>query len=134
MELYDASRETAFQANMAEVLYQYEWTGYDDFQAKYGPRTNVEAWAKIQSLAQYFEGIGVLIEEESVDIGRVHRLVSTQIIRCWEKLESIIMEQRKRELDPNIYNSFEQLYYAIKKYQQEGPPPQDDVRTHTFED
>ena len=134
MELYDASRETEFQENMAEVLYQFKWTDYEDFLSKYGPEMNVRAWAKIQSLAQYFEGIGVFIEEESVSIGRVHRLLSTQIIRCWEKLESVIMEQRRRELHPNIYNSFEQLYYTIKRYQQQGPPPKDDVRVHKFED
>jgi hypothetical protein len=101
---------------------------------KYGPRTNVDAWAKIQSVAQYFEGIGVFIEEGSVEIGRVHRLLSTQILRCWEKLEPVIYEQRKRELDLNIYNSFESLYFAIKQYQQEGPLPTDDVKTHKFED
>ena len=133
MELYNASRETQFQQTMAEVLYQYEWFDYDDFQQKYGPKTNVAAWAKIQSVAQYFEGIGVFVEEGSVEIGRVHRLLSTQIIRCWEKLEPVIYEQRKRELDPNIYNSFETLYYAIKTYQQQGPPQPDDVRVHKFE-
>jgi hypothetical protein len=63
MELYDASRETGFQRTLAEVLYQYEWTDYEDFQAKYGPRSNVDASAKIQSLTTYFEGIGVLVEE-----------------------------------------------------------------------
>ena len=43
MELYDASRETTFQENMAEVLYQYKWTDYEDFLSKYGPETNVRA-------------------------------------------------------------------------------------------
>ena len=107
MELYDASRETTFQENMAEVLYQYEWIDYDNFLEKYGPKTNVTSWAKIQSLAQYFEGIGVMLQSNSVEIDQVYRLLSTKIIRCWEKLQSVILEQRQRELDPRIYSSFE---------------------------
>jgi hypothetical protein len=134
MSLYDASRETTFQENMAEVLYQYEWTDYDNFLEKYGPRTNVAAWAKIQSLAQYFEGIGVMLQSNSVEIDQVYRLLSTQIIRCWEKLQSVILEQRQRELDPRIYSSFESLYYAIKKYEQAPAKPSDDMKTHRFED
>jgi hypothetical protein len=31
-------------------------------------------------------------------------------------------------------NSFEQLYYAIKRHQQAPSEPQDDVRVHKFED
>jgi hypothetical protein len=47
----------------------------------------------------------------------------------------VILEQRQRELDPNIYDSFEQLYYAINKYQQRGPPTKEDsVKAHKFTD
>ena len=134
MDLYDASRETEFQENLAEVLYQYKWTDYEDFLAKYGPETNVRAWAKIQSLAQYFEGIGVMLQSNSVEIDQVYRLLSTQIIRCWEKLQSMILEQRQQELDSRIYSSFETLYYAIKKYEQAPQKAPDDVKTHRFED
>jgi hypothetical protein len=91
------------------------------------------AWAKIQSLAQYFEGIGVMLQSNSVEIDQVYRLLSTPIIRCWEKLSPVIMEQRQRELDPNIFDSFEQLYYAIKRHQQGGPSGQDTVKTHKFD-
>ncbi len=133
MDLYDASRDPAFQESLAAVLYQYQWTDYEEFHAKYGPQTNVKAWAQIQSVAQYFEGIGVLVTEGSVDIGRVYRLLATPIIRCWEKLEGVILEQRKRDLSPHVYASFEALYYAIQKFQREGPPPRDDVPVHRFE-
>ena len=44
------------------------------------------------------------------------------------------MEQRRRELDPNIYNSFEQLYYQIKRYQKAPSDTPGDVRVHRFED
>jgi len=133
MELYNASREPEFQRTMAEVLYQYQWTDYNDFQSKYGPEVNVDAWAKVQSLAQYFEGIGVFVDEGSIDIGCPTRLIGNQSISTWDKLKDVIMGQRQRELNPSIYGSFERLYYAIKKYQQDGPPHQDDVRVHKFE-
>ncbi|UCH37710.1 MAG: hypothetical protein JSV76_00580 [Candidatus Bathyarchaeota archaeon] len=134
MELYDASRETEFQRTMGEVLYLYEWTDYADFQSKYGPQADLDAWAKIQSLTQYFEGLGVLVEEGSVSVQRVARLLDDQIIAVWEKLEAIIMDRRKREMNPKLSDSFEALYYAIKKQEQQLDEPTDDVRVHKFED
>ncbi|MCW4040475.1 MAG: hypothetical protein NWE83_06960 [Candidatus Bathyarchaeota archaeon] len=50
------------------------------------------------------------------------------------KLQSVILEQRQRELDPRICSSFETLYYAIKKYEPAPANPSDDVKTHRFED
>jgi hypothetical protein len=46
----------------------------------------------------------------------------------------MILERRKRQMNPAIYSAFESLYYAIKTYQQQGPPQQDDVRVHKFEE
>jgi hypothetical protein len=134
MELYDASRETDFQRMMTEVLYQYEWTDYEDFMQKYGPRTNADAWSKIQSLAQYFEGIGVMVQTASIDLDQVSRLLSNQIIPVWDKLDEVIIEQRRRDLNPTIYQAFESLYYAIKNYQQTGPSQPEEVQTHKFDD
>jgi hypothetical protein len=134
MELYDASRETEFQRTMAEVLYQYEWSDYDDFLHKYGPKTNVDAWAKIQSVTQYFEGIGVMVRTDSVSLNQVHQLLANPIMDVWEKLDDVILERRKRESNPTIYRAFEDLYYAMKNYQPQGTSKQDDTRIHRFED
>ena len=75
----------------------------------------------------------MFVDEGSIEIGRVSRLLSNQVISVWEKLKDVIMGQRERELNPSIYNSFERLYYAIKNYQQDGPPPKGDVPVHKFE-
>ena len=92
------------------------------------------AWAKIQSLAQYFEGIGVMVRTDSVSLDQVHQLLANPIMDVWEKLDDVILERRKRESNPMIYRAFETLYYAIKNYQQQGPPQKDDVRVNRFED
>jgi hypothetical protein len=134
MDLYDASRETEFQQNMGEVLYRYQWTDYEDFVSKYSAEANLEAWAKVQSLAQYFESVGVFVNEGSIDIGRVSQLLGNQIISVWEKLKDVIIGQREREMNPSIYSSFERLYYAIKTFQQQGPTTKNDVRSHKFDD
>ena len=75
----------------------------------------------------------MFVDEGSIDIGRVMRLIGNQAVSVWEKLKDVIMGQRQRELNPSIYGSFERLYYAIKKYQQDGPPQQDDGLVHKFE-
>jgi hypothetical protein len=74
-----------------------------------------------------------MVQTESVDLEQVYRLLSNQIIHVWEKLDEVIIEQRRRELNPTIYQDFETLYYAIKKQQQRRPETTDDVRVHKFE-
>jgi hypothetical protein len=75
-----------------------------------------------------------MLQSNSVEIDQVYRLLSTQIIRCWEKLQSVILEQREHELDPRIYSSYETLYYASKQYKDTPQKASEDVKTRRFED
>jgi hypothetical protein len=68
-----------------------------------------------------------------VSLDQVHQLLSVQIVDVWDKLGVMILERRKRQMNPAIYSAFESLYYAIKTYKQ-GKPQQDTVRVHKFED
>ena len=75
----------------------------------------------------------MFVDEGSIDIGRAMRLIGNQAVSVWKKLKDVIMDQRQRELNPSSHGSFERLYYAIKKYQQDGSPQQDDGLVHKFE-
>lgn len=59
-------------------------------------------------------------------------MLSNQIIEVWEKLYDVILEQRKRGLNPNIYGAFKTLYYAIKNYEQDKSTQQDYRLVHKF--
>jgi hypothetical protein len=88
------------------------------FLEKYGPRTDVAAWGQDPIISPILRRHRHDAASNSVEIDQEYRLLSTQIIRCWEKLQSVILEQRPRELDLRIYSFFETLYHAIKKCEQ----------------
>jgi hypothetical protein len=105
---------------MNRIRYQWEWKNYDDFMGKYGPESNFEAFAALDSVGAYMEGIGVLVKEKLVDIRLVAILMKSTIMHFWEKLEPVVMELRK-ELDYPVASETEHLYMTLIKYMDEHP-------------
>jgi len=93
---------------------QMMWDDYDDFQKKYG----LENWEKrvpFTSMSLFYEEIGVLIEEELIDINLVIQLIGVTFRLFWEKFEPIVLETRIRESVPTYFDKMEYLYNEIKK-------------------
>jgi hypothetical protein len=97
-----------------QILYVYKWDGYDDWLAKYGPDADIEAWANFNSVGFFFDGIGVLVHREMIDIQLVDDLMSSSIIWLWEKMEPIVVERRRVRNRPQIWEWVEYLYKELK--------------------
>ena len=65
------------------------------------------------STANFFDGIGVLVEHKELDPTLVEELMSSWIIWFWEKFGSIIIEYRKVSY-PQYLEKVEFLYNKIK--------------------
>ena len=79
MELYSAYRDYDFAKIWGEVM-DYEYADFDDFWEKYGGPNNRDTWSKWQSVARLFNGMGVLVKRNLVDIELVEELLSVIII------------------------------------------------------
>ena len=90
-----------------KVMRTYEWENNDDFNEKYGQETNPEALSEIMSVAAFFNGIGVLVATDRVDIELLGMHLGNMPVVAWNKLESIINEYRKT--GPLAYCYFEYL-------------------------
>ena len=76
---------------------------------------NPEVWIPIQTLAQYFEGISILVQKKLLDIETVERLLSGRLIWYWDSTEKFIKYVRERINDPIMYKDLEILAKEMKK-------------------
>lgn len=69
----------------------------------------------IHTLAQYFEGISILVQKKLIDVETVEHLLSGRIIWYWDSTEPFIKHVRERVGDPTMYRDLEILANEIKK-------------------
>jgi hypothetical protein len=114
MGLYDSYIKDDFWKHLMYVNYM-SWENLEEAYKKYNYQANPEAMVSVNSVAAYFNGVGVLISQGLIDIELVDELLSSIIILQWEKLEPIIIDMRLKTNSPQLHTNFETLYKEIKK-------------------
>lgn len=132
MNLYETYRSLEFRRH-SNIVWELEWTDYDDFWEKYGGENNADVWAAWQSVAAYYHGIGVLLKRGLVDVSMIDELMSNLIYAQWHVMEPIIIgwrkmikvEQKNRNIDSlrthEVMDGFEYLYHDLQRYMKEHP-------------
>ena len=96
----------------------HEWSTYEEFSLVFDdPRGR----RSIRILGTYFEGIGVLVKEDLIDIRIVAELMTSSIMSFWEKLTPVVEDARKRRRAPSLWNGIEYLYRELVRYTDEHP-------------
>ncbi|MFB0557761.1 MAG: hypothetical protein ACETVY_01470 [Candidatus Bathyarchaeia archaeon] len=124
MQLYDNFHKPEFFDKFTDIL-TWKLVNYDDFIRKYGWKTNPKAWNSLGSVAAFFEGIGVLVHRNLIDVNLVSELMSRHIVGFWEKNKPISIEMRKR-LEPIVDVYLEYLYDRVRPIAEQRR-----ARTHT---
>ena len=98
----------------------WEFEDYSDFMRKYDRKTKIgmETWVSLNSVASFYEGIGILLYRKLIDIKLVDDLFSTPIKLTWEAVKPIVDGQRKHYERPQIWEWFEYLYNEMQKREQ----------------
>ena len=90
---------------------------YNDFVEKFGPLSaEGPEQTAIMMLAMFMEGIGVLLHQKLADVKAIGELFPVEA--SWEKLEPILIENRKQSGDPETWKWFEYLYNEVKNRKQ----------------
>ena len=122
MHIYDRFNETEFSTQWTKIMFQWRWKDFEEWWQKYGPEENVEENASFVSVIRYYEGVGVLVKKGLIDINIVGELMSTHIIRFWEKMEPVFKALRERLNWPELFQEFEYLYNEIKPITEQQHP------------
>jgi len=142
--IYDYYRSTESRQQSMEIG-SWEWKDADDFFEKYGQQNNPEAWTIWTSKAAYFNGIGILLKRNLIDIKLLDDLLTNSVERHWNALKMgyILLEWRKRlpqqrkergwMQDPDYsdrvhnsttdttFNGFDYLYTRLMEYRENHP-------------
>ena len=131
MPIYSKFSDKYFMKDFGTIL-TWEFDDFDDFMNKYGPFSNIDAWSLTISLIDYFEGIGVLVKRNLIDISFIDDLMSGMIIMFWDKMSEYIYGWRAWGNYPQFAEHFEFLYMEVKVIAEEQHPEiKSGIRTTT---
>ena len=74
-----------------------------------------DVWIPIQTLTQYFEGIGIIYKKKLVDIETLESLLSDRIIWYWDATGAFVNYAREKLDDPTMYQEIETLVNEMKR-------------------
>jgi hypothetical protein len=115
MPLYAYYDQTEFPAKLHNIYVKWKWDDPKDFFEKYGPEVDMDAWSQVQSMGNYFRGVGVLLKDKLVDRRMVYDLLYSPIMMYWEKIEPIAKEYRVKYNQPKSFMYLDYLYNEMTK-------------------
>lgn len=113
LQLYTTFTSYDFKTKWNDVMHVWEWKDYDDYMSKYG-FFNQEEFPKFDMVGTFFEGVGVLVKRNLIDVTLVDDLMSGHVVSSWERFEPLIMDIRNRMNWPQCLEWWEYLYHEIK--------------------
>ena len=112
MSLYQRWSDPEYQDNFFFTMFKMSWSDYEDFTKKY-PADSIEN-NKVFTLAAFYKGIGLLVEQNLVEVETVAKLLGGDLMPFWEKFKPIILEFRVRLSQPGQFAYVEYLYDRVK--------------------
>ncbi|MHA2119171.1 MAG: DUF4760 domain-containing protein [Candidatus Thorarchaeota archaeon] len=113
------------QSDMIDAQMKFKdvkWSTAKDFIEDW---RNPEGRMAVATLANWYEGLGVLVKENLLDIRVVALLLTGLVIDFWDKFMPIIDETRELLGSPRFLSENEYLYNELMKFRSEHPEIQE---------
>ena len=109
------SRAKGMGKHAIMITLHKSYTDYDEFIEKYGSEKNPDAWAIWFSVAAFFNGVGVLVGRNLIDIDLVEELLGNITDRMWTVMGPVLKEWREQGTTQKmrkyeLLHGFEYLY------------------------
>ena len=123
MGIYNNSFASPPYQKAFRIVYKTTWDSYDEFKELRVVEENIATeFSDAYSLVgTFFEGVGVLVKEELLDIRFVALLLTGHLRIFWEKTLPIIDDYRQDWKSQRVFSETEYLYNALMKYMEEHP-------------
>jgi hypothetical protein len=109
MDLYRTYRDPIFRKQYNDILHQ-KWSDFDDFWEKYGQKGDPDAWTDWQTVASYFNGIGVLLRQGLLNIEVIYELLAPTVFMAWMMMGPVaegFKELSAKDSHRALYNDLE---------------------------
>jgi len=105
LEFARESQTTDWLAAYHEITLYQQWNDYTEWNEKYGPISNPEAYLKFTKICEFFNTMGLLVKTGVINERIPYDQGADAIIGAWRKVEPLIIEMRKNS--PGLWNTFE---------------------------
>ena len=79
------------------------------------------AMTGVIQVAIVFEGLGVLLQQNLIDIELVDSLFGPTLVSIWEPIHPMILGMRESLKEPFFFSHFEYLYDRLTEYRRSHP-------------
>jgi hypothetical protein len=119
-QIYGRLQEPEFLADLFEIVYQWEFTNWDDFQPKYSLSAGrYEEFTQHMRVARILNHTCEFINKGIIDPKFISETVAIDIIHYWEKFGPMIRIGRQIVNNPLAFDDIEKVYPRLKQqYQQ----------------
>ena len=114
-EMYRDFKAINVQDAFHDIISVWQWDSYEDFQEKYGSEKNWKEFQKYVLIYSIYEGLGVLVYRNLIDITMIEQFMRSYVVRFWEKIGPIMKETRVRNNAPLVAEWTEYLYEEINQ-------------------
>jgi len=127
---YDKEGTTAYF-----TLLNQSWNDFNDYWENVGGMGNIEFNSLLETQMSYFEGLGVLVRDNVVNVNTVYDMMGRRIVSIWMKYETVIKGLRKLEVGgpgpgPDYSENFEYLANEMIKIRQKKGLPLYEYNIH----
>jgi hypothetical protein len=91
-----------------------KFVSLQDYSTKYG-------LTAVLQVAMLFDGVGVLLEEDLIDLRLVNSLFGSSVRPLWDIVRPIVYAIRASGAQPTMFSHFESLYNRLSAYRKEHP-------------
>ncbi|UCE95747.1 MAG: hypothetical protein JSV51_08575 [Candidatus Bathyarchaeota archaeon] len=99
-----------------KTVLDLEFKDFNEYTEKYGRFGRCES---VSEVCMFFEGIGVLLHRNLIDISLINELFSPISIKViWEKMKPVVEGWRNQFKEPETLGWFENLYKEMKQREQ----------------
>lgn len=122
MQIYQEAQNEGFLRAIAEAIWVQEHMEFDEWWDKYGPENNMEFFNRWWKMIVFFEGVGIMVRRNLIDIEMVDDYMSGPIMLTWERYGHIIQAIRERDNYPQFQEWHEYLTDEIRKIVEKQHP------------
>ena len=111
MNFYQTVTNRNFWDPWTNIVFQTEFTTFDEWSEKYSPTVNPKAAVDLYTVMQVFVGAGTLLKEGVIEPELLFNYLPQMIIpQSWTKIKPFVEGIRRRYNDPEFGIMFEYLY------------------------
>ena len=115
MRIYERFASKEIVEAMNRVIMAAKFESLEDYSKKYGLTDVIE-------IAHIYEGLGVLLEQNLIDIKMVDSLFGSMVNSFWErKIQPVVYALRESMHQPFFLSHFEYLVKRLSIYRKEAP-------------